>query len=242
MNIDVRLNSYWRVMKMIYGYCRISTEKQSIERQIRNLMEYDKDIKIYQETFTGRKLYERKKFQELLKRVKAKDTIVFDSVSRMSRNSVEGINLYFELMEKGVSLVFLKEPYINTEVYSKAISTKIALTDNDIANEYIQATNKVLKLLAKQQIEIAFNQSEKEVKDLSQRTIEGIQTARIEGKQIGRVAGADVTTRKGQLIKKGILAKSKDFNGTLNDKDLMVLLKTTRNTYYKYKKELTEDR
>ena len=76
---------------MIYGYCRISTAKQNIERQIRNILSVYPDAVIYQEAYTGTKLYERKEFDKLLKRVKSGDTIVFDSVSRMSRSADDGI-------------------------------------------------------------------------------------------------------------------------------------------------------
>ena len=73
-----------------YGYARISSKKQSIDRQIRNIKaEYSEAI-IYQEEFTGTKLEGRRKFESLLRIVKAGDTIVFDSVSRMSRNAEEG--------------------------------------------------------------------------------------------------------------------------------------------------------
>ena len=44
--------------------------------------------------------------------------------------------------------------------------------------------------LAKEQIRLAFDQAEKEVEDLHQRTREGIQTARLNGKQIGQRQGA----------------------------------------------------
>ena len=71
-------------MSKIYGYCRISTPKQSIERQIRNILSAYPEAIIYQEVYTGKKLYERKEFEKLLSRVKKGDTIVFDSVSRMS--------------------------------------------------------------------------------------------------------------------------------------------------------------
>ena len=49
---------------------------------------------------------------KLLKTVKSSDTIVFDSVSRMSRNASEGFALYQDLLEKNVELVFLKEPHM----------------------------------------------------------------------------------------------------------------------------------
>lgn len=52
----------------------------------------------------------------MLSLVKLGDTIIFDSVSRMSRNADERIQLYLKLFDKDVNLVFLKEDYINTEV------------------------------------------------------------------------------------------------------------------------------
>lgn len=78
----------------IYGYCRISTVKQSIDRQIRNIRShYPKSI-IFQEVFTGTQIDGRKRWEQLMRTVKAGDTIVFDSVSRMSRNASEGFETY----------------------------------------------------------------------------------------------------------------------------------------------------
>ncbi len=56
------------------------------------------------------------------------DVIVFDSVSRMSRNAQEGVQEYMSLYERGVELVFIKEPHINTETYKQALGNNIALT------------------------------------------------------------------------------------------------------------------
>lgn len=85
---------------MIYGYTRILTNKQDISRQIRNMIAFDKHIKIYQEVFTVTKTTARVEFQKLLRKVRAGDTIVFDSVSRMSRNAAEGFALYKQLFEQ----------------------------------------------------------------------------------------------------------------------------------------------
>ena len=74
---------------MIYGYCRISTRKQNIERQARNIKQLYPNALIIKEIFTGTKL-ERKEWTKLEKALKAGDTVVFDSVSRMSRNADEG--------------------------------------------------------------------------------------------------------------------------------------------------------
>ena len=181
----------------------------------------------------------------MLSLVKPVDTIIFDSVSSMSRNADDGIKRYMDLYDRGVNLVFLKEGYINTKVYKASIQQTIDATGNEIADIYIEATNKVIKLLAEQQIRKAFEQSEKEVQDLHERTREGIREAKRKGKQFGRAAGAKITTKKSVEAKKLMQEYNRDFDGTLNDIDTMTQIRArvgtlSRNTYYKYKKELFE--
>ena len=222
---------------MIFGYCRISTDRQNIERQIRNIQKEYPDAIIKQEVYTGTKTDGRKVFEQLLKIVRSGDTIVFDSVSRMSRNAETGFQIYQELYDKGVELVFLKEPHINTATYKIALSNNIEMTGTK-TDIILKAINEYLMELAKEQIIIAFEQSEKEVSDLHQRTKEGIETARRKGKQIGRKQGTAITTKKSIKAKQDILKFSRDFNGTLTDVDCMRMIGIARNTYYRYKAEL----
>lgn len=221
-----------------WGYTRISRPKQSIDRQIRNIKAIYPEAVIIEEVFTRTRL-DRKEWCKLIKQVKAGDTIIFDSVSRMSGNAEEGFTAYEELYNKGINLVFLKEPHINTDTYKQALQNNVALTGGTV--DYIlEGVNKYLLALAKEQIRLAFEQSEKEVEDLHQRTKEGIETARLNGKQIGQKQGAKLTTKKSVAAKEIIQKHSKDFDGTLSDVDVMKLTGLARNTYYKYKAELKE--
>ena len=224
-------------MNKIYGYCRVSTQTQSIDRQIRNIKQIYPEAIIIQEAYTGTKIEGRKQFQRLLKAVKDGDTIIFDSVSRMSRNADDGIRLYFELYNKNINLVFLKEHYIDTDIYRQNTQQKIQLTGTE-EDILFSAINHYFIKLAEKQIKIAFEQAQKEVDDLHIRTKEGIETARLNGKQIGQQQGASLHIKKKEPIKAEIQKKSKDFNGTMTDKDLIKILGIARNTYYKYKKEM----
>lgn len=224
---------------MVYGYARISRKEQSIDRQVRNIKTTYPDAVIVKESFTGTRM-DRPKWMKLIKRVKSGDTIVFDSVSRMSRNSDEGVETYFELYERGVRLVFLKERYIDTDVYYENMKDKIELTGSD-EDEIFRGLNNYFKKLAAKQIRISFDQSEKEVQDLHQRTKEGIVTARLNGKQIGQRPGSTLHVKKKEPAKGKILKYSKDFNGSLSDPECMKLVGVSRNTYYKYKKELRKE-
>ena len=221
---------------MVYGYCRISTPKQSIERQIRNIRgNYPNAL---EEIFTRTSL-RRKEWQKLFRKVNVGDTIIFDSVSRMSGNAEEGFAAYEALYNRGVHLVFLKEPHINTDTYQKALKNNIQLTGSNV--DYIlQGINQYLMALAKEQIRLAFEQSEKEVADLRQRTKEGIETARLNGKQIGQQAGKKLTTKKSIEMKAKIRKMARAFGGNMSDKEVIETLKIARNTYYKYKRELAE--
>lgn len=222
---------------MIYGYVRVSTDKQNIDRQIRNILAVDASAKIYQEVFTGTKTTGRHEFQKLLNKVQSGDTIIFDSVSRMSRNAAEGFELYKKLFDDGVNLVFINEPYINTEVYRATRDSLVPMTGTDV-DLILAGVNQYLMKLAEKQVELAFEQAQKERDDLSERTKQGLQTAKLNGKQLGRAKGTVVVTKKSDESKKKILKYSKAFGGDLSDKDLIKLLEIDKNTYYKYKKEL----
>ena len=186
-----------------YGYCRISTGKQNIERQIRNIKaEYPEAI-IIQEVYTGTKAAGRENWIKLLNKIQNGDTIIFDAVGRMSRDAEEGFTTYEALFNKGVDLIFLKEPHINTSVYRKAIKNGIEMTGTNV--DYIlEGVNKYMLAVVREHIRIAFEQAEKEVKDLQHRTKEGIETARLNGKQIGQKKGAVLVTAKSIKAKKAI--------------------------------------
>ena len=232
----------------VYGYCRISRKTQNIDRQERNILAAYPAAHIVKEAYTGTKLEGRKELDKLLKVLKAGDSIVFDSASRMSRNEEEAIKLYEQLFNADIKLIFLKEPHINSETYKRALENQIELnlntgnaaTDNFI-NGIIEALNKYTIELAKEQIKLVFAQAQKEVDDLHQRTAEGLVTAKLNGKQIGQPKGAKLTTKKSVEAKQIIKKHSKDFCGSLTDEEVIKLAGISRNSFYKYKKELKEE-
>lgn len=226
-----------KIMSKEYGYARISTPKQNIDRQVRNILAAHPQAHMIKEVFTGTKFQGRKELDKLLRTVKPGDTIIFDSVSRMSRNAEEGFLLYQDLFNQGINLVFLKEPHINTDTYKRALQGGIPTTGTNV-DFILDGVNKYLLALAKEQIRLAFEQAEKEVQDLHQRTAEGIETARLAGKQIGQKPGTHLVTKKSVAAKEIILKHNKAFGGSLNDIETIRQAGITRKTFYKYKKEL----
>lgn len=234
-------------MCKVYGYIRVSTKTQKTIRQYDNIKSFNSDAIIIEEKQSGKDIENRAEFKKLLDKVKHGDTIIFDEVSRMSRNADEGYNLYMDLMNKGVSLVFLKERHIDTDEYKRRTQNHIARVSS--SNEKMDnLINGILDLVAdferenlKDNIRLAFQQAEHERLFLIKRVTEGKSKSE---KPQGRPEGShNIKTDKADHIKKVIREQSKDFEGKFSDAKIMreYLEGTARNTYYKYKKELATE-
>lgn len=217
-----------------YGYTRVSTKKQSIQRQIDNIKREYPNAVILEEAFTGAKM-DRPVWNRLYKQLHKGDTIIFDEISRMSRNAEEGFKVYKELYEMGVNLVFLKESTLNTENFRQ--TAQISMTGDDV-DVILEGVNKYLMILAENQIMAAFKTAQHELDFLHARTSEGVRKAQAYGKQIGIQKGSKLTTKKSIAAKDVIRKYSIDFEGSLHDKEVQKLAGISRNSYYKYKKEI----
>lgn len=221
-------------MSKVYGYVRVSTQKQNLERQIRNIKAQYPDAIIVQDKWTGTEM-DRPCWNNLRKRLKDGDTVIFDEVSRMSRDAEEGFTTYTDLFDQGINLKFIKEPHLDTSIFESQIKQAEVNTGKD----YLDKGLKIILLgIAEEQIRLAFKKSESEVEYLHQRISEGIETARLNGKQIGQKPGAKLTTKKSIMAKEIIRQHSKDFGGSLSDAEVIKLIGCARGSYYKYKREL----
>lgn len=231
---------------MIYGYCRVSTSHQRINRQVNNILEKYPLAHIVKEIYTGT-TQSRPQWDKLLKVIKQGDIIIFDSVSRMSRNASEGFKDYKYLYELGIELIFLNEPLINTSVFESSKNNLLKITvetGNEAVDEYFKGNitliNNLLMSLAEEQIKASFIQSEKEVNDLHTRISEGMRESKKNGTKIGLEKGTKLVTKKSIKCKEIIMNYSKDFNGTLEDPIVIKLCNCSINSFYKYKKELKQ--
>lgn len=235
----------------VIGICRKSRGKQDLQRQIRNILKEYPNARIIQITHCGATVIGYKEFEKVINEVKnnrkgKKYKLVFDSVSRMSRNAKSGSKLYEELFNCNVDIEFLKEPTISTSVYRKTLqSQKIELkastgdqATDEFLNTMIDAFNKYTMRLAKRQIETAFEQAEKELDNIHKNTAEGLQTAKENGKRVGTPKGTKLTTKKSIQAKEIILEHNRTFGGTLTDEECRKLADVTMKTYYNYKREL----
>ena len=230
-------------MQLIKSLYSVS-KKNLFARQITNITSVYPDAIIIKEFYTGT-TQNRPNWEKFITQVKKQDTIIFDSVSRMARNSAEGYKDYKMLYELGVNLVFLNEPMINTNVLdatkNKLLNINIETGNQAVDNFFkgnIELINNFIMALAEEQIKAAFDQAEKEVVDLHSRISQGIREAKRNGTKIGISKGSTLTTKKSIHCKEIIKKHSKDFGGSLDDTDVIKLCGCSRNSYYKYKSNI----
>lgn len=235
--------------KMTVGYARVSTPTQKLDRQIRNLREAYPGIVVVAEVFTG-STENRPKWQKLLRQCRAGlvKKLVFDEVSRFSRDAKSAIEEYKELYSLGIELEFLKEPHINSSVYRDASQKKIEIStetmDFDTANlmlTVIDGLNEYLMAIAEKQIYLAFEHAQKEREFLSQRTSEGLKQAKLMGSKVGRQKGQKLETRKAKRAKRIIRKYYKLFGGMLSATECYTLAQVTKSTFYRYLDQMREE-
>lgn len=235
--------------KMIVGYARISTPQQRISRQIENLKKAYPNIVIIQEVYSG-KTENRPKWQKLLRQCRSGivSKLVFDEVSRFSRNAEEAVKEYKELYNLGIELEFLKEPHINSSVYKQASERQINInTDSmdsetaNLLNTVISGLNDYLFAVAEKQIYLAFEHAQKERELLSKRTSEGLKQAKLMGSKVGRQKGQKIITKKQKKAKRYIRTNYKDFGGCLNATECMKVCEITKSTFWRYLLQIVEE-
>lgn len=169
----------------IYSYIRVSSIDQNEARQIESMkaLGITKED-MYIDKVSGKNT-DRPQYQELKAKVQDGDTVVFDSITRLSRNYKDIKDEYQFYLKKGVFLEFIKEPMLNTPKEKVTDIVQVALADV------------ILSLLA------AFSQKERE--DIKLRQAEGIAIAKAKGKFKGRktklIEGGEEEVRRNAIIK-----------------------------------------
>lgn len=97
---------------MIFGYARVSTKEQSLDRQIDSLKNAGCE-EIFKEKVSGRKK-EKPELDKLFSRIRKGDLLIVDSLDRLGRTSKELINLLHHFKEKGIQFRSLKEGMFDT--------------------------------------------------------------------------------------------------------------------------------
>lgn len=149
---------------MIYGYARVSTREQNLDRQFESLERYVDKENIYFDKQSGKDM-NRKQYQELKKAVKKGDEIYFHELDRLGRNKEEMIREIKSFKENGVVVRILDVP-----------TTMVKIEGQEWVVEMI---NNIL-------IEVLSSVAENERKKIRNRQQEGIKIALEKGVKFGR--------------------------------------------------------
>lgn len=154
------------------------------------------------------------------------DILIFNSIEdicdsdiRILENIDSLVREYMNLYEKGIDLMFDKSTQCNS-LFIKTLETK----EQGFASILRKC---ILNYAGQRDIEMKYRRKH-------------VITAQSNGNKIGIKKGTKLTTKKSVEMKAKIKELSRDFNGKLNDEELMRELGISRNTYYKYKKEIRE--
>ena len=97
---------------MVFGYARVSSKEQRLDRQLEALRKVSPDV-IYYDKASG-KDFERKNFLRLVKRLKFGDVVYVESLDRFGRNYREIIEWWKFITGKGADIVVLDMPLLDT--------------------------------------------------------------------------------------------------------------------------------
>jgi len=152
-------------MKVI-GYIRVSSDKQDLDKQRHLLWQYAQTHQMLIHEFvpvemSAQKSQRERRIEELLAKLEPGDTLIVAELSRLGRNMLETLILVNDLIEKGVQIVFVRQPELSTDGPHGQL------------------------LLA---IYGHFAQTEREY--ISMRTKQGLAAARAQGKVLGRPKGS----------------------------------------------------
>ncbi|MGN0213899.1 MAG: master DNA invertase Mpi family serine-type recombinase [Muribaculaceae bacterium] len=163
---------------MIYGYIRVSSDKQTVENQRFEIVRFCKIKQInidgwIEETICGAKNYNKRKLGELLKRVKCGDTIICTELSRLGRSLFMIMDILNICMSKGCIVQTIKDNYcLGDDIQSKVLAFAFGLS------------------------------AEIERKLICQRTKEALAHRRAQGVVLGRPKGSLTDIRKCKLYGK----------------------------------------
>lgn len=194
---------------MIYGYIRVSSDKQTVENQrfeINNFCEYHHLLidDWIEETISGTKNYSKRQLGLLLKRIGKGDTIICSELSRLGRNLFMIMEILNICMTKECRVWTIKDNYrLGDDIQSKVLAFAFGLS------------------------------AEIERNLISQRTKEALARKKAEGVVLGRPKGRKSSPDKYKLSGKEVLISELLKNGTSFRKTAKIR-KVDRNTLARF--------
>jgi DNA invertase Pin-like site-specific DNA recombinase len=113
---------------MVYGYVRVSTEKQSVTNQKYEIEKFCAENKYempswIEEEITGTLAYEKRKLGKLIKKIKKNDILICSELSRLGRSYFMIIDILNVCLQKECKVFTVKENYrLGEDIQSKVLA------------------------------------------------------------------------------------------------------------------------
>lgn len=200
---------------MIFGYARVSTKDQNLDRQTRAIEEYcqKNNLKLdrmFSDKITGKE-FNRMQYQGLKLCLRKGDLLIIKELDRIGRSMKQVKNEWHEFQEIGIDIIVIDTPILNT-------NNKSTLEKELISNIVFEILSYI---------------SEKELNKMKQRQAEGIALAREKGKHLGRPK----IEKPKQWDEIYTLWKSNKISAV----EAARLLKLTKSTFYRFVKSEKEE-
>ena len=221
-----------------FGYCSSGCTRPQFEKQINNINSRYPYAIIIKEVYSS-KVSDRTELNKLISLLERDDTLIINSLDKLGRDPEVVLSYYKTLAQRGVKLIFIQQPYMNTEVFASSFEDMISRT-TDADKEIIRES---LYRLLLEQIKRILEQSWEELQQHRGKMRESYEQARREAKEDGHQTAKKYESRKSFMVKELIRKYNQNYEGTMNDVQTMEQIRNdmgtlSRNTYYKYKKEL----
>ena len=136
---------------MIYGYIRVSTDKQTVENQRFEIMGYAKKNNLnidkwIDETISGTVSPKKRNLGKLLHKVRSGDTIICSELSRLGRSMFMIMSILNGLMENEVAVYTVKEGYkLGQDLQSKVLAFAFSISAEIERNLIAERTTEALR-------------------------------------------------------------------------------------------------
>lgn len=201
---------------MTYGYCRVSTKHQSLNRQIDALVKYGVSERfIFTDKYSGKTL-NREGLNELLSIIKSGDSLIVKEIDRLGRNRKETKDLILFFIKEDIDLVCLDMPYLKEFIIDK-----------------IKENEGFIEIMANALLDVILEVAEQERKMIVSRTSEGRVRALLEGVKFGRPS--KVTLDEFKIYYEKFIKREMKAN------EIQRELNISKQTYYNYIKKLDKN-
>lgn len=135
---------------MIYGYIRVSTDRQTVENQRFEISEFCKKQEIVvdkwiEETISGTKEVENRKLGKLLNKMKKEDVLICSELSRLGRSLLMIMGILNQCMQNEVQVWTIKDNYrLGNDISSKVLAFAFGLSAEIERNLISQRTKEAL--------------------------------------------------------------------------------------------------